>query len=95
VPDSVPLCPIRDGAPSRGLTVADVARYLRVSEDKVRRWLATGELVAVNTSSSLAARPRWVVSRASLAEFERRRSSVPTPKPSRRRIQHVPVDYYP
>ena len=79
-----------------GLTTSDVARRFRVSEDKVRAWLATGELLGVNTSSSLAARPRWVVSHEALLEFEKRRSSAPPPKPPRRRKKRSnEVDYYP
>jgi hypothetical protein len=84
-----------DTEPPRGLTVADVARLLRVSPDKIRRWLAKGELVAVNTSFTLAARPRWVISRESLELFRRRRSSAPLPKPPRRRRPQEMVDYFP
>jgi hypothetical protein len=77
-----------------GLTVADVARRYRVSEDKVRGWIARGELRAVNTASVLCGRPRWVISPDALAEFERRRSGGPTPKDKRRR--KVPeIDFYP
>ena len=45
-----------------GLTVADVARRYRVGEDKVRGWIARGELRAVNTATVLCGRPRWVIS---------------------------------
>lgn len=85
----------RRETPSAGLTVADVAKRYRVSPDKVRSWIAKGELVAINTASALCGRPRWVVMVESLAEFERRRVGGPTPKPSRRRRRSLQVDYYP
>ncbi len=43
---------------SRGYTVRDLAGYYRVSEDKIRRWIAAGELKAVNTATALCGRPR-------------------------------------
>jgi hypothetical protein len=77
------------------LTVADVARRYRVSPDKVRAWIARGELVAVNTAAALCGKPRWVILPDALAAFERRRTSVPPPKPPRRRRTAGFVDYYP
>ena len=44
----MPLEPVQ-----RGLTVRDVATRYRVSKDKIRRWIATGELMAVNTAGVL------------------------------------------
>src|SRR5689334_7248369 len=35
-----------------GLTVADVAARLRVSPDKVRKWIERGELVGINTAAT-------------------------------------------
>jgi excisionase family DNA binding protein len=70
-------------APAR-LTVPEVARLLRVSEDKVRGWIERGELRAVNCAARAGGRPRWRVSREALAEFERLRSPRPTPTPRRR-----------
>jgi hypothetical protein len=84
-----------DVLPASGLTVADVARRYRVSPDKVRSWIARGELLAINTASALCGRPRWVIPPDALVEFERRRSSVPTPKPVRRQRQSELVDFYP
>jgi excisionase family DNA binding protein len=82
-------------SPAAGLTVADVAALLRVSPDKVRAWIARGELAAVNTSATLAGRPRWVVLPDGLAAFTRRRAGGPTPSTPRRRRQSHLVDYYP
>jgi transposase len=78
-----------------GLTVRDVARRYRVGEDKVRAWIRRGELQAINTSASLSARPRWVVTVQSLELFERRRAGGPPPKPQRRRRRREEIDYYP
>jgi excisionase family DNA binding protein len=78
-----------------GLTVADLAKRLRVSQDKIRAWITRGELVAVNTAAALCGRPRWVIAPEALAEFERRRAGAPTPKTPRRRKRTNDVDYYP
>jgi transposase len=82
-------------SPPAGLTVRDVARRYRVGEDKVRAWIARGELVAVNTASALCGRPRWVILPDALAAFERRRAGGPPPKTARRRKRTCSVDYYP
>lgn len=81
--------------PHDGLTVSDVARRYRVSPDKVRRWIARGELAAVNTAGVLCGRPRWVVPPDALAPFEAGRRAVPPPKRRRRRQRSTQVDYYP
>jgi hypothetical protein len=78
-----------------GLTVRDVARRYRVGEDKVRAWIARGELVAINTASVLCGRPRWVISPEALAAFEQARRGGPTPKAPRRKRRTSMADYYP
>jgi hypothetical protein len=75
--------------------VRDVARRYRVGEDKVRGWIARGELQAINTATILCAKPRWVVLPEALAEFERRRTGGPPPKAPRRRRRPEVRDYYP
>src|SRR4051794_21965418 len=60
-----------------GYTVADVARRLRVGEDKVRGWIARGELAAINTATALCGKPRWVIPPEALAAFERSRAGGP------------------
>jgi hypothetical protein len=82
------------------LTVADVARRYRVGEDKVRAWIARGELPAINTAAVLCGRPRWVITPDALAAFERGRRGGPPPKPAPRRRRRPAatsgvIDYYP
>jgi hypothetical protein len=78
------------------LTVPEFARHYRVSEDKVRSWIARGELRAVNTATALCGKPRWVIPPEAVAEFERRRRGGPAPKsPGRRRRRTQEVDFYP
>jgi transposase len=78
-----------------GLTVREVARRYRVGEDKVRRWIARGELAAINTAAALCGRPRWVVTPEALAAFERRRTPAPPPEKRRPRRRQDEVDYFP
>jgi hypothetical protein len=79
-----------------GLTVADVARRYRVGEDKVRGWIARGELRAINTADVRCSRRRWVVLHDALAEFEQRRRGGGPPKPTRKRLKNTGfVDYFP
>jgi transposase len=78
-----------------GLTVADVARRYRVSEDRVRGWIRRGELRAINRRDTRCARPSWVIPPEALADFERGRAATPNqPKPKRRKPTNE-VDYYP
>lgn len=78
-----------------GLTVDDMAKRYRVGPDKVRGWIARGELKAINTAAALCGRPRWVITPDALAAFENRRLGGPLPKPLRRRRRQEAIDYYP
>jgi hypothetical protein len=78
-----------------GLTVADAARRYRVSPDKVRGWIARGELAAVNTATVICGKPRWVIMPEALAAFEAIRRGGPAPKPPRRMRRRHLIDYYP
>jgi excisionase family DNA binding protein len=78
-----------------GLTTRDVARRLRVGEDKVRTWVRRGELAAVNVASSLCGRPQLRITPEALAAFEQSRAAGAPPKPTRRRRRPAAVDYYP
>jgi excisionase family DNA binding protein len=78
-----------------GYTPNELARLLRVSADRVRRWITNGELQALDTAPSRCGRPRYVILPHHLAEFERRRAAA-APKPApRRRKRTTEVDYFP
>jgi hypothetical protein len=79
-----------------GLTVHDLARRYRVSAERVRGWIASGALRAVNRRDP-GRRPSFVVTAEALADFERGRAVTPAapPKPTRRKKQTGQVDYYP
>jgi hypothetical protein len=80
----------------RGLTVADLARRFRVSPDRVRRWIASGQLHAINRRDTRAGRPSYVVTAEALAAFEKHRAAAPSGRPRRRhRKRTARVDYYP
>jgi transposase len=78
-----------------GYTVADLARRYRVSEDRVRGWIARGEMRAINRRDTRSGRPSWVVTTEALAEFERGRQATPPPKPLRGKKKRNLVDFYP
>jgi len=81
---------------SPGFTVLEVSTRHRVSPDKVRGWIRTGELFAINTSDTRCGRPRWVIPPEALAAFEQRRAGGPPAKPPpRRRRPPALVDFYP
>jgi hypothetical protein len=82
-------------AGTRGYTPNDLARLLRVIADRVRAWIAAGELGAVNTASARCGKPRYVILPHHLTEFERVRSASPAPKATRRKRRTCAVDYYP
>ncbi len=78
-----------------GFTVADLARRYRVGEDKVRLWIKRGELIALNTSMTECARPRFVVTADALEQFEQRRRVGPAHKKPKRQRKSDLIDYYP
>jgi hypothetical protein len=80
---------------AKGQTVSELARRYRVSEEKVRRWIRSGELPALNVADVHSRKPRFVVPPEAQARFERGRSAAqPRPAPRRRRRPEV-KDYYP
>lgn len=78
-----------------GFTVADLCRRWKVGPDKIRAFLRRGELVGVNVATNLSGRPQWRITRESVEQFEKRRTTAPPPKPKRRKRQPRIFDYYP
>jgi transposase len=80
-----------------GKTVREIARRYRVSPDKVRAWIARGEMKAINTADRLCGKPRWVILPEALADFDRsRQAQTPATKPApRRKRQAGQTDWYP
>jgi excisionase family DNA binding protein len=89
------LEPERTHKAGAGLTVEDAARRYRVSPDKIRAWIARGEIRAINTAASKCGKPRWVIPPEAIEDFERRRTGGPVPKAPRRRRKPELVDYWP
>ena len=83
------------GPGAAGYTTEDVAAILRVSPDKVRAWIASGELVATNTAVTLVGKPRWIISQQALDAFRTTRTSAPLPKPVKRRRPSGEKDFFP
>ena len=82
--------------PDTGLTPSQVGRLLRVAPDRVRAWIRSGELKAINTAPTACGKPRFVVLPSHLEEFTRRRQVVTQPPPSpRRKRQPEVIDFYP
>ena len=57
-------------------TPSEVAKRLRVSPDKVRSWIRTGELRAIDVSSVGSQRKRFLVDLDDLVVFEEARAVV-------------------
>ena len=69
-----------DGRESRLLTVAEVADYLRVDPESVRRWLRDGKLLGIN----LGRGPGWRIRVDDLEAFIAARHTRPGELPPRR-----------
>jgi excisionase family DNA binding protein len=82
-------------ATGHGHTPRELARLLRVSPDRVRAWIAAGELGAIDTARHRCGRPRYVILPHHLAEFEATRRAAPPPKPARRKRRSLETDFYP
>ncbi len=83
-------------SPSRGMTPAEAARYLRVSADYIRDEIRAGRLGAINTARQRCRRPRYIVLPHQLAAWERSRAAATPASPApRRRRRPSTIDYYP
>jgi excisionase family DNA binding protein len=77
------------------LTPNELARLVRVSADRIRNWIKTGQLRAVNVAEHRCAKARFIILPHHLAEFERQRQVSPPLKPARRRKRIGITDFYP
>lgn len=68
----------------RMISVPQLAREWGVSSKKVTAFIAAGELRACNFATSAEQRPRYMVSREAVAEFEELRQVVPSEPPAPR-----------
>jgi excisionase family DNA binding protein len=93
--DPLYLTPLAADSMPRGYTPRELAKILRVSPDRVRSWIRSGELPALNLASHQCGKPRFVILPHHLATFEQSRQAVqPRPTPRRRRQSDV-IDWYP
>lgn len=74
------------------LTSPQAAKLLGVNADKIRAWIASGELQATNVVLRRGlARPRWRITEADLAAFKQLRAAEPR-QPIQRRSKPVVLD---
>jgi excisionase family DNA binding protein len=82
--------------PGRGWTPNELAALLRVSPDKVRGWIHSGELKAINVARVRCGRCQFIILPHHLEEFERGRWAAEPAKVPRRRKRPAPaIDFYP
>ena len=80
---------------SKSLTPPEIAERYRISPDKVRQWIESGQLRAVDVSVKPGTgRPRWRIHPADLIAFESSRTATPPVKPQRRRKPANVVEYF-
>ena len=78
------------------LTPPQVAKLLAVKAEKVRAWIATGELKAIDTARVRGSRPRYRIAEADLEAFKQGRAVIARPpmvRRPRKRPDDLP-DYY-
>jgi hypothetical protein len=96
-PDPTPGVQGQGSPPPRGYTPNELGRLLRVSPDRIRAWIAAGDLGAIDTSRARCGRPRYVILPHHLEQFIRRRSAArqkTTPTQRRRRPLGF-IDFFP
>jgi len=75
------------------LSPPQIAKRLGIDPGKVRGWIDSGELPAVNIASRVGGRPRWRIAMDDWNAFLLRRRSpapvVPQPRRRRRKMKNV------
>jgi excisionase family DNA binding protein len=74
---------LRAANPDGPLSVVQMAKRLGVAPDTIRKWIASGELKAINYAKP-GKRPRYRIEATALADFERRRSTLESQPRERR-----------
>ena len=72
-------------SPSVYFSPPQLAKRFGVKPSKIVRFIRAGELRAIDLAAAGSKRPRFRISPEAVAEFERRRSAAPLPRPIRRR----------
>ncbi len=78
----------------KAISPNELARRLAVKPSKVLKWIALGELKAVNLAERRGGRPRWKILPEYLDEFLASRASTPPPVARRRRRRPKPFKEY-
>jgi excisionase family DNA binding protein len=77
------------------MTPRELAKLLRVSADRVRGWIRSGQLHAIDVATPRCGKSRFIILPHHVSEFERARRAGPAPKSVRRRKRTCFVDYFP
>lgn len=73
-------------------TPPELAKQWSVSPDKIRAWIASGELEAFDASTTQGGRPRYLIRREAVEAFEALRSIQKPPEPAPRRSRRADDD---
>ena len=80
----------------RGCTPEEFAKVYRLGPDRVRAWIRSGALGAINVAKSRSGRPRFIILPRHVEAFEKAREVGPPAKsPPRRRRSPGTIDFYP
>jgi len=73
------------------MTLPEVRKFLRCRESKIRSWIASGRLSAINLSDG--ERPRYRIRKSDLDDFLTTRAVRPESRPARREKRERPAGY--
>jgi len=73
-----------------------LARQWGIDVNKVLNWIRAGELRAIDASTRVGGRPRYLIDVADIAAFERRRTVIqpPVPHHQRRSSQTAVIEWF-
>jgi len=77
------------GSRRKGFTPPELAKQWGVSPDKVRAWILSGELEAIDMSKTQGGRPRYLIPQAAIEAFGACRSIQTPPEPPPRRTRQA------